>query len=141
MSTWIKRSEREPTAADLPIRTGYYYDNGEWGEYTHVCLNQVKACPQLTHWRSIKCEPPARELTQREKDNDAAKLACEREFLGYGVNWPAAEVAVRKAIYAERREVDRLLTNWFGANWSTETFSACSSLGQLRARLDEQGGE
>lgn len=65
MSTWIKRSKREPFTSEYPLLAGYYMGD-KWNEYrvgtTSIPLGSA------THFRSIKADPPPRELTQAEKD-------------------------------------------------------------------------
>lgn len=138
-TTWIKRSEREPTEADLPIvMGGYMCGSGKaWDIALYACL------PPKSHWsgywRSIKAEPPPRELTQREKDEEAAKKAAQWSYDHPGEPGAYALVSAREAIYAERREVLALLNQIWAPHWGPG--SALIPVRQLRARLDEQGAK
>jgi len=132
MSTqWIKRSEREPTQEVAPVVYGKY-DGPRWTETSaqnvwHMALNT-----DYTHWRSIKADPPPRELTQREKDEVLARNIAM-------VDKSIVTECVLDAIYAERREVAKLLASYFcSADWGLATNSP--ALNSLRARLDELGG-
>lgn len=136
-NVWIKRSEREPTEADLPIvMGGYMCGSGKaWDIALYTCL------PPKSHWsgywRSIKAAPPARELTQREADWALAKAVTQN---WYKVEGGSEELALL-AIYAERREVAKLLTAWLDVEkWGLHP-STSGELKQLRARLDEQGAK
>ena len=136
-TSWIKRHEKLPAMDDLPIITTCY-EGGKWRtqlwtEYT------PRAEHEYTYWTRFRAEPPPRELTQREMDNDAAKLACERAFVSCRANWVGAEEAVRQVIYAERREVAKIMALYHSSeNWGDNRYS--KEMRQLRARLDEQGG-
>lgn len=138
MSTqWIKRSDKAPTKEDLPVMFGQY-ENGEW-----VSLTNHQALPHergqlYTHWRSVKCDPPERELTQHEKDvNDYLKW--RKKLALTQSSEPIAMHAWLEGVYAERREVAQQLKTYFGSPaWGIETNT--SLLNSLRARLDEQGG-
>jgi hypothetical protein len=67
MSTWTPMTERRPTEADLPI---LLWNAGvPKAKYT-ATAEALRSQMQLTcfsHWMKAP-EPPARELTQREKD-------------------------------------------------------------------------
>lgn len=136
MSTWVKRSEREPTKADYPIAAGAYLSNqtgGYWDE-GHYRIPEALTNWQ-THWRSIKADPPPRELTQRERDkNFALKLAF--------ADGSSTVEDVLEAIYAERREVAKLMESGLGPNWGIcdNRYKWAEYTTQLRARCDEQGG-
>jgi len=132
-NVWIKRSEREPTEAELPIvMGGYMCGSGKvWDIALYSCL------PPKSHWsgywRSIKADPPPRELTQREKDEVLARNIAM-------VDKSIVTECVLDAIYAERREVAKLLASYFcSADWGLATNSP--ALNSLRARLDEQGAK
>ena len=128
MSTWVKKTDREPTKEDFPLIAGRYHENGEWLEYTHFRFGDA-GYQAITHWRSIKCEPPARELTQREKDIEMAMKVG-------GYQHMSRVESMLEAIYAERREVNALLESWFfNPKWGK-----CDELQAIRARLDELGG-
>lgn len=129
-TTWIKRSEREPTKTDLPLLTTCYLDN-EW--CTQFWTKWVPGKTHgYTHWQQFRADPPPRELTQREVDK---ALACNIAMVDDGT----VTECVLVAIYAERREVAKLLTSYFcGADWGLATNSP--ALNSLRARLDELGG-
>lgn len=135
MSTWIKRSEREPTKADLPIIIGAYMPHVGWD----IGLYDILPCPDhwSTHWRSVKCDPPARELTQRERDIKMVERIWDRGPNGAGVIY--IQDKMLEAIYAERREVAKLMALYAGEFWGTHDYSS-SELMALRRRLDEQGG-
>ena len=132
-NVWIKRSEREPTEADLPIvMGGYMCGSGKaWDIALYTCL------PPKSHWsgywRSIKAEPPPRELTQRELDRRLAlKLVGRQGNLTEDV---------LEAIYVERREMNKLLDElWPEKHWGRDESynSVCKA---IRARLDEQGAK
>ncbi len=140
MSTWIKRSEREPTAADLPILAGAYED-GKWSETAWLAWHLVGRAI-YTHWRSVKADPPPRELTQAEKDeqqaNDVAVRVIERCT---EIKHPISLEVALQAFYAERREVAKLVAALFPCfpNWGKESHFS-DEWKQLRAHLDEQGG-
>lgn len=136
-NVWIKRSEREPTEADLPIvMGGYICGSGKvWDIALYSCL------PPKSHWsgywRSIKAEPPPRELTQREADWALAKAVTQN---WYKVEGGSEELALL-AIYAERREVAKLMADWFRqSDWGTHD-GISPQCKALRARLDEQGAK
>lgn len=138
MSTqWIKRSDRAPIKDDLPVMFGQY-KNGEWVSLTnHQSLPDE--CGQLyTHWRSVKCDPPERELTQHEKDANNYLKWRNKTILSQGHKLITMN-AWLEAIYTERREIKQLLNSFFcGETWGIETNSP--ALNSLRARLDELGG-
>lgn len=137
-TTWTKRSEQEPVQTVAPVIYGHWRD-GEWIESSAHNVWGSGHNPEYTHWRSIKVPPPPRELTQRERDNDAAKLVCERAFAGCHINWVGAEQAIRNAIYVERMAINAWLDKHYGPFWGrTEEEPKCAR--ELRARLDEQGG-
>jgi len=137
-NVWIKRSEREPTEADLPIvMGGYMCGSGKvWDIALYSCL------PPKSHWsgywRSIKADPPPRELTQRERDvqwaNDLSVKVIERCAL---VTRPLSIEHTLAGIYAERREVAKLLDDNL-AHWRTANVGWCVL---MRARLAEQGAK
>jgi hypothetical protein len=132
MSTWTKRSEREPVKDDMPVMAGAYVigSTKKWDERVH---HESESLPcWTTHWRSVKCEPPPRELTQREEDE---AMAVELVEENPGIN--RVGVAL-KAIHTERREVAKLMALYTGEFWGTHDYSS-SELRTLRARLDEQG--
>ena len=127
--TWIKRSEREPGKFDWPLFAGYYDATLGWTEFV-----VHRECPigNATHWRSIKADPPPRELTQRERD---ATLARNIAMVDEGT----VTECVLEGIYAERREVAKLMDLWFRrSDWGTDP-SVPDELKRLRVRLDEQG--
>lgn len=129
-NTWIKRSEREPGKFDWPLFAGYYDATLGWTEFV-----VHRECPigNATHWRSIKCDPPARELTQRERD----EATIGNIVVSYRYSSPTRQVA--EAIYAERREVCALLNQLWAHDWGAK--SGLSPVRELRARLDEQGAK
>ena len=130
-NTWIKRSEREPGKFDWPLFAGYYDATLGWTEFV-----VHRECPigNATHWRSIKCDPPPRELTQRERD---ATLARNIAMVDEGT----VTECVLEGIYAERREVAKLMAKAYDSAWGTSDVGWSTSLRQLRARLDEQGAK
>ena len=126
MSTWIKRTDREPTTADLPYFAGYYTVGGNWLEFL---VDESCSIGNGTHWRSVKCDPPPRELTQREKDKKMVEGVFHKNM---HVDTLQDMLA---AIYAERREIARLM--FFRAPyWRGQGYKWVED---LRARLDEQG--
>mgnify|MGYP006369740559 FL=1 len=129
--TWIKRSEREPTEADMPGQFGYYTPSGVWSRWADEALPGKHNL--YTHWRSIKCAPPARELTQRERDEET----IGNIVVSYRYSGPTRQVA--EAIDAERREVCALLNQLWAHDWGAK--SGLSPVRELRARLDEQGAK
>lgn len=144
MNTWIKRTEREPQPDEFPVLAGYYLGgHDKWNEYRCTVSQQLGSA---THWRSIKCDPPARELTQRERD-DAAANAASYEAYRLDADKPEAISisSARRAIYAERREVAKLMAeNYADLNWGINepmVSSYSRNVRQLRARLDEQGAK
>ena len=128
--TWIKRSEREPGKFDWPLFAGYYDATLGWTEFV-----VHRECPigNATHWRSIKADPPPRELTQRERDEET----IGNIVVSYRYSGPTRQVA--EAIYAERREVCALLNQLWAHDWGAK--SGLSPVRELRARLDEQGAK
>lgn len=132
-NVWIKRSEREPTEADLPIIGGAHIlgGNKQWDEAYYQDPGNIPAW--FTHWRSIKAEPPARELTQREVDKAMARNIAM-------VDEGTVTECVLEGIYAERREVAKLLTEYFGGDcWRDE--NKVPDMRDIAARLDEQGAK
>ena len=129
-NVWIKRSEREPGKFDWPLFAGYYDATLGWTEFV-----VHRECPigNATHWRSIKCDPPPRELTQREKDATLARNIAM-------VNECTVTECVLEGIYAERREVLRALQDAHGHDWGADEDWAKHAQ-KLRARLDEQGAK
>ena len=130
-NTWIKRSEREPGKFDWPLFAGYYDATLGWTEFV-----VHRECPigNATHWRSIKCDPPPRELTQRERD---ATLARNIAMVDEGT----VTECVLEGIYAERREVAKLMDEIMrNSTWGTSNAWEPYHR-QLRARLDEQGAK
>lgn len=136
---WIKRTERKPTRDEFPVFAGRYdVRDGQWIETTWY--KEIANIWEYTHWRSIKCAPPARELTQRERDEAAANAASDEAYRLDADKPEAVPVSsARRAIYAERREFKALLSQWFkGEDWGQgETAPPVAK--QLRARCDEQG--
>ena len=131
--TWIKRSEREPTEADMPGQFGYYTPSGVWSRWADEALPGKHNL--YTHWRSIKCAPPARELTQRERDEET----IGNIVVSYRYSGPTRQVA--EAIYAERREVAKLMAATYeDQEWGKDPVYFGSTQA-LRARLDEQGAK
>lgn len=133
-NVWIKRSEREPSIGDAPFAAGRYLA-GEWKWW--VVHKDSLPSGDYTHWtRVYVCEPPPRELTQQEADWALAKAVTQN---WYKVEGGSGELALL-AIYAERREVAKLMASYFcGADWGLATNSP--ALNSLRARLDEQGAK
>ena len=130
-NVWIKRSEREPGKFDWPLFAGYYDATLGWTEFV-----VHRECPigNATHWRSIKCDPPPRELTQRERD---ATLARNIAMVDEGT----VTECVLEGIYAERREVAKLMDEIMrNSTWGTSNAWEPYHR-QLRARLDEQGAK
>lgn len=141
-NVWIKRSEREPKCSDLPIVTGYRYDSGGWQQSAWFCVPPNTSDSPYTHWRSIKADPPPRELTQRERDvqwaNDLSVKVIERCAL---VTRPLSIEHTLAGIYAERREVAKLMADWFRqSDWGTHD-GISPQCKAIRARLDEQGAK
>lgn len=130
-NTWIKRSEREPQPDEFPVLAGYYLGgHDKWNEYRCGVGQQLGSA---THWHSIKCDPPPRELTQRERDERFAATIVNESLAFDRVG------AVLMGMHRERREVAKLLASYFcSADWGLATNSP--ALNSLRARLDEQGG-
>ena len=129
-NVWIKRSEREPGKFDWPLFAGYYDATLGWTEFV-----VHRECPigNATHWRSIKCDPPPRELTQRERD---ATLARNIAMVDEGT----VTECVLEGIYAERREVAKLMATYHSCeDWGNSRYS--KEMRDLRARLDEQGAK
>lgn len=128
-TSWIKRHEKLPAMDDLPIITTCY-EGGKWRtqlwtEYT------PRAEHEYTYWTRFRAEPPPRELTQRERDEQWVDSNSWPQLTRAG--------AMLQAIYAERREVAKLLASYFcSADWGLATNSP--ALNSLRARLDELGG-
>lgn len=131
-NVWIKRSEREPQPDEFPVLAGYYLGgHDKWNEYRCGVGQQLGSA---THWRSIKCDPPPRELTQRERD----EATIGNIVVSYRYSSPTRQVA--EAIYAERREVAKLMATYHSCeNWGNSRYS--KEMRDLRARLDEQGAK
>ena len=133
-NVWIKRSEREPQPDEFPVLAGYYLGgHDKWNEYRCGVGQQLGSA---THWRSIKCDPPARELTQRERDATLARN------IAMGYEGTVTE-CVLEGIYAERREVAKIAEATLGDDWGidSERRSWAEVWKSLRARLDEQGAK
>lgn len=130
-TTWIKRSEREPQPDEFPVVAGYYLGgHDKWNEYRCGAGQQLGSA---THWRSIKADPPPRELTQREVDKAMARNIAM-------VDEGTVTECVLEGIYAERREVAKLLTEYFGGDcWRDE--NKVPDMRDIAARLDEQGAK
>lgn len=128
---WIKRSEREPKKEEFPLLAGNY-DGGDWAEW--IVKSATGSLGSAIYFRSIKADPPPRELTQREKDEAWAVELVDRNA---GIN--RVGVAL-EAIYAERREVKALIDRGFWDHgWGTDRTQWSEVNCQLRARLDELG--
>lgn len=129
-NVWIKRSEREPQPDEFPVLAGYYLGgHDKWNEYRCGVGQQLGSA---THWRSIKCDPPPRELTQRERD---ATLARNIAMVDEGT----VTECVLEGIYAERREVAKLMDEIMrNSTWGTSNAWEPYHR-ELRVRLDEQG--
>ena len=131
-NVWIKRSEREPGNFDWPLFAGYYEATLGW---TELVVHREGPIGNATHWRSIKCDPPPRELTQRERDEET----IGNIVVSYRYSGPTRQVA--EAIYAERREVAKLMDEIMrNSTWGTSNAWEPYHR-QLRARLDEQGAK
>jgi len=137
MNTWILRSDREPTKEDGLCRLGFYYQTGGWSEYTWDCrrVGAPVNDKEYTHWRSIKAEPPPRQLTQREKDDEMAAEVVRKCCWSGAV---AMSIALQ-ALYAERRGVAKLVDEFMQNPTWGRTSAWASVYQRLRARLDEQG--
>ena len=139
-NVWIKRSEREPVQEDAPVVYGKY-DGPRWIESSAQNVWHMGLNTDYTHWRSIKAEPPPRELTQRERDDAAANAASDEAYRLDADKPEAISInSARRAIYAERREVARLVDAYFGKDWGRGGY-ALEHTRQIRARLDEQGAK
>jgi hypothetical protein len=69
---WRSVKNDPPQASDFPIVTGAFYAEGEFLQSPQwVQAKRLDLAAFYTHWRSIKADPPSRELTQREKDEEA----------------------------------------------------------------------
>ncbi len=67
---WIKMSEQKPTWEDFPI----WAFAKDWNHEVHVKLKGDTVHPDITHWQPATLPaPPKKELTQREKDEEAVK--------------------------------------------------------------------
>lgn len=131
-NVWIKRSEREPMRSDFPIIGGAHIlgGNKQWDEAYYQDPGNIPAW--FTHWRSVKCAPPVRELTQRETDEATVESLVHRST--------DFKRDVLDAIYAERREISRMLEVYYGCDkWGDATYQPGLQL--VRARLDEQGAK
>lgn len=85
MSTqgWIKMSERKPTEADAPawMSNGPLIELWQKRDFRKYFIDP-KQCGWL-HWQPATLpEPPAKELTQRELDEEALREWNRREYRG-----------------------------------------------------------
>lgn len=85
MSTqgWIKMSERKPTEADAPawMSNGPLIELWQKRDFRKYFIDP-KQCEWL-HWQPATLpEPPAKELTQRELDEEALREWNRREYRG-----------------------------------------------------------
>lgn len=82
--SWVKMSERKPTADDLPILA---YDGGGFGLF----VSSPPLFNGWTHWKPFRETPPARELTQAENDDAAFEAAkMKPEDISFRSVWHAA---------------------------------------------------
>jgi hypothetical protein len=73
--SWVKMSERKPVKADLPLFRHREIDGHTWLANSLICY------AGSTHWMHATVPaPPARELTQAEKDNAAHKAWMDSEL-------------------------------------------------------------
>ena len=132
-NVWIKRSEREPVQEDAPVVYGKY-DGPRWIESSAQNVWHMGLNTDYTHWRSIKADPPPKELTQRERDMEMVHQLLKAN------DYPPHTWTALQAIYAERREVAKLLTEYFGGDcWRDE--NKVPDMRDIAARLDEQGAK
>ena len=133
MNAWIKRSDREPTKVETPVMYGRYKGE-EWLETSAQYGWPASLNIEYNYWRSIKADPPPRELTQRERDATLARN------IAMGHEGTVTE-CVLEGIYAERREVAKLMDEIMrNSTWGTSNAWEPYHR-QLRARLDEQGAK
>lgn len=135
-------SERKPVGTDLPIFTATPGCKGSVTLWKSVVPNSVDGEVWI-HARNLPVPPP-RELTQREKDEAAAK-EIENAYIHDGSRHGVEEIALM-AIHRERREIlealDAAMQNECGRNWceeKTANLFAPPAFKAIRARLEEQG--
>jgi len=91
---WIKFSDRKPTEADAP----YWAAGGLPDPAPNIINHPYGHAESRTHWqRATAPEPPPRELTQLEKDDEACDQwnNCAQGFITYRQTWHAAIAYVR----------------------------------------------
>jgi hypothetical protein len=106
---WRSVKNDPPQQCHCPVVFGKWNNIGKWEEwigYLHDCT--LKA----THWRSIKADPPSRELTQRERDEEAWDEWLRRtpDFITRQV-WHAALAWERDAVVDELVEAYRAFSD------------------------------
>ena len=99
-SPWRSVKNDPPKASDGPIVVGRWNSLGNWDEW--VSYAGTAEVP-VTHWRSIKCDPPPREQTQRERD-EAAFSEWKK-----GIDWGTFNECWHDALKWEREAVENEL--------------------------------
>lgn len=129
---WIKTSDRLPSESDFPFwSVSKHGAVGLWDDEDEIKHFEAGF---ITHWQpAVLPAPPAKELTQREKDKEALKqwslnaLGAEFELSSESEAWHAA-LAYRDGQNAEDLENGR---NGF---WSIQGGNMCAAISSLRRR-------
>lgn len=140
-TTWIKMSERKPTAADFADGTRAIETLANNGaRYTYYAFFPHY---DWIYWRKINLvPPPPRELTQREKDEAAADAYLNKTAFNGGIGYLITKAHIAGK-YDERREIlaalDALWIEAYGCRFIGESAPRHPGWIKFRARLEEQG--
>jgi len=74
---WTKLRDGEPVNEEFPVMVGQWDKNRGWREhacFSYAHLGLFADCPEYTHWRSIRADPPPQ--MQHEEDEAAFGAWC-----------------------------------------------------------------
>lgn len=103
---WINMTERKPEQKDFPV---WYYQGGR-----PILYESATNYPdEFTHWKSaVIPAPPAKELTQREKDDaEFSKISAEQKYDCWEYTEDSANDAWHAALAWERKQVAELMAS------------------------------
>jgi len=108
-TVWRSTLTDPPTERDYPVQAGHWYIDGSRFGTAHYAEPHPAITGMHRYWRSIKCDPPPREMTQRERDTEAWSA-----WISAG-GPKGLEAVWRGALTWERAEVVKDLIEAYGA--------------------------
>jgi hypothetical protein len=137
---WIKNDPPKPE--DFPlIAWGMECERVIWTAHDLKFLHRLADDGRATHWRSIKCDPPPRELTQRERDAEAFKAWRKSEAHWADAAIPLSDVWHAALAWERGAVAEELFAAWLAYDQAERDYRTTQGFIRDFFRARREGGK